>query len=139
MNTTLILLSSGFVIFFIYLYYNYNKRQYTPIETENDKIIHLNVTNFQKEINKGIVLVDFWAEWCMPCKTQDPILNDIAGKINEEARIGKLNVDDCQILATKFDIRTIPTLILFKDGKEIDRFTGVMQKEFLWEQLNQNN
>jgi len=137
MNTTLILLGSGFAILIIYLYSNYKKNKNVLIVADNDKIIHLNVSNFQEEISKGIVLVDFWAKWCMPCKTQDPILNEIAGEINKETRIGKLNIDDCQILASKFGIQTIPTMILFKNGKEMDRFSGIKQKEFLLKELNQ--
>jgi len=136
---TLIIVFAGLAFFAYYIYRSYKKIKNTPIASENDKIIHLNVTNFQTEISKGTVLVDFWADWCQPCKLLAPILNEIAGEIEGEARIGKLNVEECQILASKYGIRSIPTMILFKNGKEIDRFTGVKPKDFLLQQINQNN
>lgn len=138
MNTTLIIVFAGLAVFIYYIYYNYKKMKNTPLEADNDKILHLNVTNFQKEVSKGVVLVDFWADWCMPCKLLAPILNETAGEINGEARIGKLNVEECQIIASKYGVRSIPTMILFKNGKEIDRFVGVKQKDFLLKQINNN-
>ncbi len=137
MNTTLIIVFAGLGVFVYYIYYQYKKMKNTPLAADNDKILHLNVTNFQKEINKGLVLVDFWADWCMPCKMLAPILNETANEITGSAKIGKLNVDECQIIATKYNVRSIPTMILFKDGKEIDRFVGVKQKDFLLKKLNE--
>ena len=138
MNTLLVVFA-GLAVFGYYIYRSYKKRKNAPIEADHDKILHLNVTNFQKEINKGTVLVDYWADWCMHCKLMVPILNEPASEINGDDRIGKLNVEECQILATKYGIRSIPTMILFKNGKEIDRFSGVKQKDFLLKQINQIN
>lgn len=137
MNTSLIIVFAVLGVFVYYIYYQYKKMKNTPVVNDNDKILHLNVTNFQNEINKGLVLVDFWADWCMPCKMLAPILNETANEITGNAKIGKLNVDECQIIATKYNVRSIPTMILFKNGKEIDRFVGVKQKDFLLKKLNE--
>ena len=137
MNTSLIIVFAVLGIFAYYIYYQYKKIKNTPVVADNDKIINLNVSNFQKEINNGVVLVDFWAAWCMPCKMLAPILNETANEINGNAKIGKLNVDECQIIASKYNVRSIPTMILFKDGKESERFVGVKQKDFLLKKLNE--
>lgn len=81
------------------------------------------------------MLVDFWASWCAPCRMMAPILNDIAGELNGNKHIGKVNVEQYQSLAQKFKVRGIPTLILFKNGVEVNRFVGVKNKEFLMKQL----
>ena len=137
MNTSLIIVFAVLGIFAYYIYYQYKKIKNTPVVADNEKIINLNVSNFQKEISKGVVLVDFWAAWCMPCKMLAPILNDTANEITGNAKIGKLNVDECQIIASKYNVRSIPTMILFKDGKESERFVGVKQKDFLIKKLNE--
>ena len=137
MNTSLIIVFAVLGVFVYYIYYQYKKIKNTPVVADNDKIINLNVSNFQKEINNGVVLVDFWAAWCMPCKMLAPILNDTANEITGNAKIGKLNVDECQIIASKYNVRSIPTMILFKDGKESERFVGVKQKDFLIKKLNE--
>ena len=137
MNTSLIIVFAVLGVFVYYIYYQYKKIKNTPVVADNDKIINLNVSNFQKEINNGVVLVDFWAAWCMPCKMLAPILNETANEINKKAKIGKLNVDECQIIASKYNVRSIPTMILFKDGKESERFVGVKQKDFLLKKLNE--
>jgi len=137
MNTIIIILAvlTGFGY---YILSSYKKIKNAPLAADNDNITHLNDKNFQQEISKGVGLVDFWAEWCMPCKILSPILNETAGEINGNARIGKLNVEDSQSTASKFGVRSIPTMILFKNGKEVNRFVGVKQKDFLLKQLNNN-
>jgi thioredoxin 1 len=74
------------------------------------------------------VLVDFWATWCGPCHMLAPIINDIADDFKDTVTVGKMDVDDNPVTASGFDIRSIPTLILFKDGKEATRLTGVRSK-----------
>jgi thioredoxin 1 len=93
------------------------------------KPIHLNYPNFEKVISNTTILVDFWASWCSPCKVQDPILEEVAKELNGKALIGKVNVDDNRTLASKYNIMSIPTMILFKNGKNVHQFVGVQPKE----------
>jgi thioredoxin 1/thioredoxin 2 len=72
------------------------------------------------------ILVDFWADWCMPCKMMAPVLNDLAKEWKEKITVVKINTDEKQMLAIKYGIQSIPTLILFKDGKEVKRISGAM-------------
>ncbi|MCD6148312.1 thioredoxin, partial [bacterium] len=83
--------------------------------------------NFSGEVlnSPKPVLVDFWAEWCMPCQMIAPILQEIAEEFGEKIKIGKLNIDKNPLISTTFSVDAIPTLILFKNGKIIQRFTGV--------------
>jgi len=110
------------------------KRMQVPT---SEKVVVLNVTNFDHQTKRGLTLVDFWATWCMPCKVMVPALNDVAEELDGKVKVGKVDVDQNQALAAKFKVRSIPTLILFKDGKEINRFVGVKDKNFLLKQLKE--
>lgn len=92
--------------------------------------LHITKENFESEVlnSDKIVLVDFWAAWCGPCKMLAPIIDEIADEM-EEAKICKINVDEQPELAVKFNVMTIPTLIVFKDGKEVKRNSGFIPKE----------
>jgi thioredoxin 2 len=92
---------------------------------------------FQSEviINPGSVLVDCWAPWCGPCRMIAPILDELASKYAGGIRIAKLNVDENPLTATLYDIRSIPTMLLFKDGKLIDRLVGALPKEQIEQHL----
>ena len=96
----------------------------------------LNNSNFDNTISNGVTLVDFWAEWCGPCRVQIPILVEVSAEIGDKAVVGKVNVDEEIELAQKFGIQSIPTLILFKDGAPIDIMVGIQQKESLVEKIN---
>ena len=85
-------------------------------------------TNFDSTINSGVSLVDFYAGWCAPCKMQAPIVDKLAGKYQGKAAVGKLNVDENQGVAQRFGVRGIPTLIVFRDGKEVERLVGVQDE-----------
>jgi len=90
-------------------------------------VIELNEGNFANTVSNGVVLVDFWAPWCGPCQVQGPILEKAAAEIGEKAVIAKVNVDEAPTLAAQFGIRSIPTLILLKDGEIQQQFLGVQQ------------
>lgn len=88
---------------------------------------HFNLESFSKELNSGkLMMVDFWASWCGPCRMLSPVIEDLDKKYEGKAVIGKVNVDEEQELAIRYGVMSIPTVIFFKDGKEIDRKVGVM-------------
>ena len=124
----LLLVIGSFVILNIYAR---RKIKNMPKVADSDKIITLTDKNFNQQIRNKRVLVDFWAEWCGPCKMMAPILNELAEELPEGQAVGKLNVEEYQSMAQKFQVRGIPTMILFENGKEINRFVGVKTKDFL--------
>ncbi len=93
-------------------------------------ILTLTSENFDQEVLKSPtpVLVDFWAEWCGPCKMVSPILDELATEYDGKVKIGKVNIDDHQGLATEYGIRAIPTLLLFKAGQVTDQIVGLRSK-----------
>lgn len=94
-------------------------------------IIEVNDSSFKEEIGSGLTLVDFWAPWCGPCKMIAPILEELAPEVEGKANIAKLNVDDNQATASEYEVMSIPTLILFKDGEPVDKVVGFQPKEQL--------
>ncbi len=105
---------------------------------DTTKPIHLNYPNFDKVVSNSTILVDFWADWCSPCKVQDPILDEVATELNGKALIGKVNVDDNRTLASKYGVMNIPTMILFKNGEKIHQFVGVQPKHKIIDVINKN-
>lgn len=107
-----------------------------PVVDNHEKIIILTDKNFQHQTKNRIILVDFWAEWCAPCRMMAPVLNDVAEELTGNAFVGKVNVEQYQSLAQTYQIRNIPTMVLFKDGKEVERIVGIRNKEYLVQQIN---
>ncbi|MDR2660454.1 MAG: thioredoxin [Lactobacillaceae bacterium] len=90
----------------------------------------VNDKNFNEETNKGIVVTDFWAEWCGPCKMQSPVIEDMANNITD-VKFNKIDVDQNKDTARNLSIMAIPTLIIKKDGEIVERLTGFHTKEML--------
>ena len=94
--------------------------------------------NFENKVlkSKEPVLVDFWAPWCAPCQLLTPILEEVADKFKEKVKIGKVNVDENPLLASKYKTNAIPALFIFKDGELIEKILGLQSKENLINKLN---
>ena len=95
------------------------------------KIKELNSENFNDFIKEDKVVVDFWAEWCGPCKMMSPVFEEAAGEMKDKAKFGKVNVDKYSDLAQRFHVMSIPTIIFFRDGHQVERAVGLLQKEEL--------
>ena len=105
------------------------------------QIIEMNDENFDEEINKEYktLIVDFWAEWCGPCKLLSPIIEEVAKELEDQVTFGKVNLDSNQDLAMKLSIRSIPTLLMFKDGKLRDTKVGLLSKSDLQDWILSSN
>jgi thioredoxin 1 len=104
--------------------------------TDNSTAINLDESNFDREINSDKpVLVDFWAEWCGPCKLIAPLLDEIAREKADAVKVAKVNVDENQSLSFKYNIRAIPSLLFFKNGQLRDQVTGMTSKKDLLSRL----
>ena len=90
--------------------------------------LELTAGNFDSTVGEGVTLVDFWAEWCGPCRLMGPVLDDLAKDYGDKAKVCKVNVDNEPDLAMKFEVSSIPTLLVFKNGEIAKRFVGVTQK-----------
>ena len=101
-------------------------------------IVTLNKANFEQEVLKSPVpvVVDFWAEWCGPCKQVAPVLDELAGEYDNRVRIGKVNIDEDQELAAEYGVRAIPTFLLFKAGEVAGQIVGMVSKRDLKSQFD---
>lgn len=104
---------------------------FSEIKVDADKaegrIVTLSASNFKNEIAKGLVMVDFWAPWCAPCRKLEPILKEVVSTTG--VKLGKLNVDIYKNLAIQSNVSRLPTIILYKDGREVKRLVGLYSKE----------
>jgi len=135
MTTTLIII--GVIVLGLagYVAYSYFKIKNAPPVKTSPKIKILNSKNFNAYVKKKLVLVDFWAPWCAPCKIIAPTLNEIAEENPQLVAIGKLNVDSFQQIAAKYKVQNIPTLLIFKKGKVVKRIVGVKSKKAILNEL----
>jgi thioredoxin 1 len=101
-----------------------------------ESVTELSEKQFDEFTKKGLVFVDFFAEWCMPCVMMAPIVEEISETFKGKIKFGKINVGDNEVIARKFDVSSIPNFILFKDGKVIENFVGAMDAEELESKLN---
>jgi thioredoxin 1 len=125
------------LVLFALLFLNTRNRMKSLKDVKSsEKVLTLTDQNFSNKVKSGVVLVDFWAEWCMPCKMMIPVLNELAEEVQGKVSIAKLNVDEQKKTASGFSVRSIPTMVLFKNGKEIHRFVGVKTKDYLLRELD---
>ena len=96
----------------------------------------LNSSNFDSTIANGVTVVDFWAPWCGPCRMVAPIIEELASEYSGRANVGKVNTDENQDIAIRFGIRSIPTIMFFKDGQQVDMVIGAVSKDVFVEKLN---
>ena len=128
MSTTLIVIISVLVVLMGFITFTHFKvKNAKPVENSK-KIVVLGNKNFKLALKKDVLLVDFWAPWCGPCKMVAPTLNEIA-ETEPDIIIGKVNVDHNQDLARKYKVRNIPTMLIFKKGVEVGRIVGVKTKK----------
>ncbi|MDD5699902.1 MAG: thioredoxin [Candidatus Nanoarchaeia archaeon] len=103
----------------------------------NDKVPELTNGEFENFMKEGVVLIDFFTEWCMPCLMMAPVVEELSEEFHGKIKFGKVNVDDNQKIAAKFRVTSVPTFILFKDGNLVKQFVGSMAQEEFGERLKQ--
>jgi thioredoxin 1 len=139
MQTALIVIGSLIAAVFLLRFMAMKKVKNTPLVADHKNVITLTDKNFQQQTKSRVVLVDFWAAWCAPCRMMAPILNDLSADLSGNTLVGKVNIEEYQSLAQRFKVRSIPTLILFKNGIEVNRFVGIKTKDFLLKEIEKQN
>jgi thioredoxin 1 len=97
---------------------------------------HLDENSFEAETSKGVALIDFWAEWCGPCRMLGPIIDELADEVAGKAVVAKIDVDKSQSIAAKFSVRSIPAIFVLKDSAVVRQFVGVQDKKTLLDAIN---
>lgn len=106
--------------------------------SKNGDIITLTTENFSSEIAQGVVMVDFWATWCMPCKAMAPVIDEIAVQTKGKVKVGKLDIDNNGPIANQYGIQAIPTILIFKDGLLVETLVGIQSKAALVNALSKH-
>lgn len=119
-----------------YIMYSFLKAKNKMSKPPSENVKVLTDDTFASTIKSGVSLVDFWAEWCGPCKVQGPIVDEVADEIGDKANICKLDIDHNKKIAGQLGIQSIPTMLLFKDGKIVEKFVGVKPKGVLLKAIN---
>lgn len=135
MQTALLIIGVLVVLYFLLNAYARSAMKKIPKVADHANILTLTDMNFDQQLKNKVVLVDFFADWCAPCKMMVPILNDVAKDLTGNTQVGKVDTGQYQSIAVRYNVRSIPTMVLFKNGKEVKRFVGVKQKEFLLKEL----
>jgi len=102
------------------------------------EVQELTENNFEEFIQEGVVLIDFYADWCMPCLTMSPIVEEIGEKLKDKIKVGKVDVGENRHIAERFGVSSIPNFIVFNEGEKKDQFTGSMTSEELEEKIKSN-
>jgi thioredoxin 1 len=106
--------------------------------SSSENVLTLTGNNFSEETSTGVVMVDFWATWCMPCKAMAPIIDEIANQTKGKVKIGKVDVDANGDLANRFNVQGIPNIIIFKNGVPVENLVGIQSKETLIQALEKH-
>jgi len=136
MQITIIVIGVIVILFVFLIFRAKQKMNQIKDVKDSDKVKILTDQNFAAKTKAGTVLVDFWASWCMPCKMMVPVLNEVAEEVDGKVTIAKVNVDEQKATAAKFGIRSIPTMVLFQNGKEVKRIVGVKTKDYLLKEFD---
>ena len=110
----------------------------TPAEGAEMHVKVFTDRNFDKTIEKGVTFVDFWAEWCRPCRMQGPIVEEIAAELKDKITVGKLDIDNNRMVPQRFKVQNIPTMLIFKDGVMVERIVGLTDKATLMNYINKH-
>ena len=105
----------------------------------SEHVIELTDSDFTDHVSQGVTLVDFWAPWCGPCRIQSPIIDQIAETVGSKAKVAKVNVDESTSVASSYGVRSIPTLLVLKDGEIVQQYVGVQSSDKLLEAIDQAN
>jgi len=126
---------SSIVVFSMFFFVSHRTSNFAD---SNKEIVNLNNDNFDEFVKGKLVMVDFWASWCYPCRLQNPILEELNKEIGDQVSIGKVNVDENRNLSSTYGISSIPTILIFKNGTVVERLRGLQQKTDLVAVVNKH-
>jgi thioredoxin 1 len=119
------------VIFSLIFFMSHRPSHLTDSSVSDKEIVNLNSENFDEFVKGKLVMVDFWASWCYPCRLQNPILEELNQEMGDQISIGKVNVDENKLLSNTYGITSIPTILVFRNGTVVERLRGLQQKSDL--------